>query len=110
MQIHLKDGSVMSVNVTVVPSITGTRTPLSPADAKFLRESTCEDKLACSIVISAEVYKVDMLVGNDYYFDLLQPRKTDLRSFVNLIWLLEIKWNLKQKLSEQNLYPSVQRE
>ena len=42
----------MSVDVTVVPSITGriTHTPLSPADAKFLRESALEDKLAETIV------------------------------------------------------------
>jgi len=80
LQLHLKDGSAMSLDVTVVPSITGriTHTPLSPVDAKFLKESTLEDKLADTIVTSAEVFQVDMLVGNDYYFDLLQPRKIDL--------------------------------
>ncbi|XP_065892752.1 uncharacterized protein [Dysidea avara] len=104
LQLHLKDGSVMSLDVTVVPSITGriTRTPLSQADAKFLRDSALEDKLADTIVTSAEVFQVDMLVGNDYYFDLLQPRKIDLGNGLYLIqsklgWSLEGKWNLKQK-------------
>ncbi|XP_065899645.1 uncharacterized protein [Dysidea avara] len=80
LQLYLKDGSFMTVDVTVVPSITGriTRTPLSSADVKFLKESALEDKLADTIVTNAEVFQVDMLVGNDYYFDLLQPRKIDL--------------------------------
>jgi len=55
----------MSIDVTVVPSISGriARTPLSSVDVK---ELALEDKLADSIVTSAKVFQVDMLIGNDY--------------------------------------------
>ena len=91
----------MSVDVTVVSRVTGriTRTPLSPADVKFLKESDLEDKLADTIVTSAEVFQVDMLVGNDYYFDLLQPRKVDLG---NGLYMFQSKlgWIFGGKLDE----------
>ena len=115
LQLHLKDRSVMSLDVTVVPSITGriTRTPLSQADAKFLRDSALEDKLADTIVTSAEVFQVDMLVGNDYYFDLLQPRKIDLGNGLYLFqsklgWVFGGKVESKTEVvSEQNLLVST---
>jgi len=47
-------------------------------DVNFLKESALEGKLADTIVTSAEVFQVDVLIGNDYYFNLLQPRKIDL--------------------------------
>ena len=58
LQLHLIDGSFMSLDVTVVPSIMGriTRTPLPSADAEFLKELALEDKLADTIVTSAEVF------------------------------------------------------
>ena len=95
----------MPIDVTVVPSITGriTRTPLSSADVKFLKESALEDKLADTIVTSAEVFQLDMLIGNDYYFNLLQPRKIDLGNNLYLFqsklgWVfLEGKRKIKQK-------------
>ena len=115
LQLHVKDGSVMSLDVTVVPSITGriTRTPLSQADAKFLRDSALEDKLADTIVTSAEVFQVDMLVGNDYYFELLQPRKIDLENGLYLFqsklrWVFGGKVESKTEVvSEQNLLVST---
>ena len=41
------------------PLSSSDHTPLSSSDMKFLQD-------------------VDLLLGNDYYFDLLQPRKIDL--------------------------------
>ena len=73
---------IFQIDVTVVSSITGriTHTPLSSVDVKFLKKSALEDKLADTIITSAEVFQVDMLIGNDYYFDLpLQPRKNRSR-------------------------------
>jgi len=64
LQLYLKDGSLISKDVTVVLSITGriTRTPLSTADVKFLKESALEDKLADTLVTSAEVFQVDVMI------------------------------------------------
>ena len=105
----------MSVDVTVVPSITGriTCTPLSSTDVKFLKESDLEDKLADTIVTSAEAFQVDMLVGNDYYFNLLQPRKIDLGNGLYMFqsklgWIFGGKMESKTKVvSEQNLLVSA---
>ena len=86
----LKDGSIMPIKVTVIPDITGklTRTPLSSSDVEFLKESSMKDKLADTLVTNTESFQVDMLLGNDYYFDLLQPRKMDLG---NGLFLFQLK-------------------
>ena len=70
----------MPIKVTVIPEITGklTRTPLSSSDMKFLNDSLLEDKLADILVTNTESFQDDMLLGNDYYFDLLQLRNIDL--------------------------------
>ena len=80
LQLVLKDGSLMPIKVTVIPNITGklTRAPLSLSDVEFLKESSMEDKLADTLVTNAESFQIDMVLGNDYYFDLLQPRKMDM--------------------------------
>ena len=36
-------------------------------------------KLADTLPTESECYPVEMLIGNDYYFDLLLPRKIELR-------------------------------
>ena len=80
LQLCLKDGTVMSMDVTVVPNITGsiTRVPLSSEDAKFLKDESLMHNLAHTVPTTMEVFPINMLIGNDYYFDLLQPIKMDL--------------------------------
>ena len=81
LQLFLKDGKQMTLDVSVVPSITGriTRTPLDQDDIAFIKSEGLESKLADVLPTQSECYPVEMLVGNDYYFDLLLPRKIDLR-------------------------------
>ena len=61
--------------------ITGkiTRTPLNHDDTTFLRSEGLESKLADVLPVKPDSSPVEMLIGNDYYFDLLLPRKMDLR-------------------------------
>ena len=70
----------MLLKVTVVPSITGkiNRTPLKAEDIEFLNKEFSADKLADSLPCQMESSTIEMLIGNDYYFELLQPRKIDL--------------------------------
>ena len=70
----------MSLKVTVVPSITGkiNQIPLKAEDIEFLNREFSADKLADSLPCQMESSTIEMLIGNDYYFELLQPRKTDL--------------------------------
>ena len=67
LQLILKDGSTMSIKVTVISEITVklTRAPLSSSDIKFLKDSSLEDKLADTLVTNTESFQVDMLLGND---------------------------------------------
>jgi len=70
----------MQMNVTVVPNITGkiNRVPLNQRKIEFLKGEFVEGKLADSLLYHAESSSIEMLIGNDYYFDLLESRKMDL--------------------------------
>ena len=70
----------MPLNVTVVPNITGkiNRVPLKEEDIEFLKREFVDGKLADSLPCHAESSSIEVLIGNDYYFDLLEPRKMDL--------------------------------
>ena len=81
LQLILKDGKRMTLEVSVVPNITGriTQTPLDQDDVTFIRSEGLESKLADMLPTESECYPVEMLIANDYYFDLLLPRKIVLR-------------------------------
>jgi len=80
LSLFLKDGSTMPMNVTVVPSITGkiNRVPLKEEDMHFLKGEFAEGKL---LTMSSSI---EMLIGIDYYFDLLEPRKMDMSGGLSL--------------------------
>jgi len=80
LQLILRDGSVMSLKITVVPSITGkiNQAPVKVEDVEFLNKQFSENKLADSSPCHTESSIIEMLIGNVYYFDLLQPQKVDL--------------------------------
>lgn len=92
----------------MIPDITGklTRTP-------FLKDSSLEGKLADTLVTSTESFQVDMLLGNDYYFDLLQPRKIDMGNELFLFqsklgWVCGGKVTAKtETVSEPTLFVST---
>ena len=67
----LKDGSTMLMNVTVVPSISEkiSHVPLKEEDIRFLKEEFADGKLADSLPCHAESSSIEMLIGNEYYFD-----------------------------------------
>ena len=64
----------MIIDVSVVPNITG-RAPLNSEDVKFLQSDGWEGRLADTLPCKVESMSIEMLVGNDYYFNLLLPRK-----------------------------------
>ena len=70
----------MTLEVKVVPSITGkiAHFPLEPEDMEFLKQEGWEKNLADTLPTSIESFNVEMLIGNDYYFELLKPRKIHL--------------------------------
>jgi len=74
----------MPMNVTVVPSITGkiNRVPLKEEDVQFLKGQFAEGKLTDSLPCHAGI---EMLIGNDYYFNLLEPQKTDMSGGLSIL-------------------------
>ena len=72
----------MLLKVAVVPSITEkvNRIPLKKEDLEFLNKEFTKGKLADTLPCQVESSIIEILIGNDYYFDLLQPRKMELGS------------------------------
>ena len=70
----------MLIEASVVPFITGKLScvPLNTENMTFLKNESWEDKLADSLPTDSELASVELLIGNDYYFDLLMPRKMEL--------------------------------
>lgn len=102
LQLHLKDGKQMTLNVSVVPNITGriTRAPLDQDDVAFIKSEGLDSKLADTLPTESECYPVEMLIGNDYYFDLLLTRKIELRPGLYLFqsrlgWIISGRYQIE---------------
>ena len=111
VNLTLRDGSVTPLKVTVVPSIAATinRIPLKVEDIAFLNKEFSMDKLADSLPCQLESSTIEMLIGNDYYFELLQPRKIDLGEglflfYFKLGWILSGQVHITQKRPVNQLY------
>ena len=95
MDITLRDGSTLTINANVIPSITRTvyRGPiylgcLQKADC-FLNQYDLADTLPCK----GESSTIDLLVRNDYYLDLVLSKKVEIQPVLyrlesNLGWIL----------------------
>ena len=98
----------MNLDVSVVPNITGrvSRVPLSPEDMSFLKSEGWENKLPDTLPSRAEFVSIEMLIGNDYYFDLLLPRKMELRGGLSLMQS-RLGWILGQATSNMTEVPTL---
>ena len=107
LQLTLKDGGIMILDVSVVPSITGrvSRAPLNPEDMSFLKSEGWESKLADTLPSKVEYISIEILIGNDYYFDLLLPRKMELGGGLSLVqsklgWILGGRYQATNDVTE----------
>jgi len=68
------------MEASVVPQITGkiSRGALIIEDLSFLKNEGWESKLADTLPTNTEQSAIEMLIGNDYNFELLLPRKMEL--------------------------------
>ena len=112
IQLSLKDERDIALKVTVVPSITGRihRVPLTSEDIEFLNKEFSYGMLADTIPHYPESCTIDMLIGNDYYFDLLEPRKLDLGGGLFLFnsklgWI--VGGQIEDANAERNTVPSL---
>ena len=70
----------MTLKITVVLNITGKIHLVPPRveDIEFLNKELGHGMLADPLPSQTESSTINMLIGNDYYFDLLEPQKLDL--------------------------------
>ena len=77
LDIVLKDGRVMKINANVVPQIAES-IQRRPVNLKSLDNWKClwnEFSLADDLPNKGEISSIDLLIGNDYYLDMILPQK-----------------------------------
>ena len=95
LNLQLADGKSMTIDANVVPKITGTilRRPISLNKCENWNFLWDKFSLADSLPTSKETATVELLVGNDYYLDIILPQKIMLQTGLYLLgsklgWIL----------------------
>ena len=70
----LKSGFTMKIKANVVPNITGTieRTPFR---SETIKQTLKQYELADTIPVKKESCNIDLLIGNDYYVDIVSAKR-----------------------------------
>ena len=95
LKLKLKDGHYLSIDANVVPTITGTvqRKPI-PKDIQDRCQTLWKNlQLADTLPVKFENSTVDILIGNDYYLDLILPERIEIQKGFYLLasklgWIL----------------------
>ena len=95
LDIVLKNGSILTVRENVKPQIAES-IQTRPVDLKSLDNWDClwnEFSLAIDIPTERETSSVELVIGNDYYLDIILPQKVEVQSVLymlgsNLGWIL----------------------
>ena len=79
--IMLKGGSIMNINVSVVPSITGSilRCLVQCKALQNWEHLWNEENLADSFPTENETTKIELLIGNDYYLDFILNQRVEVQ-------------------------------
>ncbi|XP_071158950.1 uncharacterized protein [Mytilus edulis] len=87
LKIRLKDGVCMLIDANVVPKITGSilRRPLKMDDRENVKYLCNNLQLADTLPSSLESSTIEILIGNDYYLDIILPQKIEIQQ--GLIYL-----------------------
>ncbi|XP_070571138.1 uncharacterized protein [Ptychodera flava] len=95
LDICLRDGSVMTVTVNIVPQITGTlhRMPINTETFQNWDILWKDIPLADSLPQETETSTIELLIGNDYYLDLILPQIVEVQPGLHLLgsklgWIL----------------------
>ena len=96
LDIKLKDGSIFTLSANVVPSITGNlqRGPISLSSIQDRENLMKNYVLADTLPHGKESSTIELLIGSDYYLDLILPQKREIQPGLYLLasklgWLLE---------------------
>ena len=85
-KVKLKDGTYMTISVNVLNQITGSiqRSPLVQKDLEFLKAIPAE-RMADCLPDTLENTTIDLLIGSDYFWDIIGNDKVTLPSGMFLI-------------------------
>ena len=90
--IHLKSGFVMNIKANVVPEVTGEieRAPISSMEIKAKLQTF---DLADNLPPFLETTKIHLLIGNDYYTDIVSLKRVEITDSLHLLsskigWIL----------------------
>ena len=81
LDIELKDGSTLKINANIVPNITGSiqRRPINLKSLQNWDYLWKECVLADTLPNERESSTIELLIGNDYYLDLILPQKIEIQ-------------------------------
>ena len=97
----LADGTLMNMDANVVPKITGTilRRPVEMEKCKNWEYLWSNFTLADTLPTEKETGTIELLVGNDYYLDLILPEKIELQPGLYLLGS-KLGWIITGRTSE----------
>ena len=101
LDIILKDGSTLQINANVVPHIAGS-VQRRPVNLKSLKNWDClwgEFPLADDLPKETETSSVELLIGNDYYLDIILPQKIEVQKGLYMLGS-KLGWILSGRTSE----------
>ncbi|XP_070550260.1 uncharacterized protein [Ptychodera flava] len=111
LNITLKDNTEMTISANVVPKITGTiqRMPIDPEICQHWETLWKDIPLADSLPNDVETSTIELLIGNDYYLDMILPQKIQVHPGLYLLgsrlgWILTGRTN---GISEQHTEPNM---
>ena len=102
IDIMLKGGGIININASIVPSICGTltRRPLQYKSLQNWEYLWNEENLSDSSPTKRENTTIELLIGNDYYLDLILPRKVEIQSGLYML-ASKLGWILTGRTTEQ---------
>ena len=101
LDIVLKDGRVMKINANVAPQIAES-IQRRPVNLKSLDNWKClwnEFSLADDLPSKGEISSIDLLIGNDYYLDMILPQKIEIQPGLYMLGS-KLGWILSGRTSE----------
>ena len=107
--LKLKNGQTMNIQANVVPKITG-MIQRAPFNCKHFEPLLKEHQLADTFPSELEVSTVELLIGNDYYSELILPERKKLSPGLYLLashlgWILSGRLPTEErKMSEVSMF------
>ncbi|XP_028518889.1 uncharacterized protein LOC110251976 [Exaiptasia diaphana] len=102
LDLPLKDGTTLHLTVNVVPKITG-EVHRHPISSQALNSHLLKDiELADKLPLERQTSNIDLLIGNDYYLDIIEPMRVQLQPGLYLL-ASGLGWILTGRTSSENV-------